>query len=123
MKYYILIYENEDGFRARTDPARAQYMAAFRAYGEALRAAGVMVGGAPLQPPETATTVRVRDGKRHVQDGPYAETKEQLGGYVIIDVPDLDAALDWAARCPGASFGTVEVRPEWAMPGAACGPA
>ena len=74
-----------------------------------------MVGGAALQPPAVATTVRQRDGKREVQDGPYAEAKEQLGGYCVIDVPDLDQALAWAARCPAASTGAVEVRPNLPM--------
>ena len=75
-------------------------MGAWQAYAEALRHAGVMAGGKGLEPPATATTVRFRGGERTVQDGPYADTKEQLGGFFIIDVPDLDAALDWAARCP-----------------------
>jgi hypothetical protein len=74
-----------------------------------------MKAGDPLQPSSTATTVRVKSGKTEVLNGPYAETKEQLGGYYIIDVPDLDAALSWAARCPGASVGTIEVRPIMAM--------
>ena len=77
----------------------------------ALRDAGVMVGGAGLQLPEVATTVKLHEGKRLVQDGPYADTKEQLGGYFIIDVPDLDTALDWAARCPVAPGSVIEVRP------------
>jgi len=72
-----------------------------------------MVGGSALQPARVATTIRHRDGKRQVQDGPYADAKEQLGGYYLIDVPDLDAALSWAERCPGAAHGTVEVRPVW----------
>ena len=75
-------------------------MGAWQAYAEALRHAGVMAGGKGLEPPSTATTVRFRGGERTVQDGPYADTKEQLGGFFILDVPDLDAALDWAARCP-----------------------
>jgi hypothetical protein len=74
-----------------------------------------MKAGDPLQPSSTATTVRVKGGKTEVLNGPYAETKEQLGGYYLIDVPDLDAALSWAARCPGASVGTIEVRPIMAM--------
>ena len=70
-----------------------------------------MAGGAGLQPPQQATTIRHQDGTQRVQDGPYAEAKEQLGGYYVIDVPDLDQALAWAARCPAASTGAVEVRP------------
>ncbi|HEY7434009.1 MAG TPA: YciI family protein [Methylomirabilota bacterium] len=116
MKYTILIYENEADFHSRTDERRKEaYWGAYRAYTQALQAAGVMVGGAGLQPPPVGTTLRQRDGKRQVQDGPYAETKEQLGGFYQIDVPDLDSALDWAARCPAASTGAVEVRPNLAM--------
>lgn len=81
------------------------------AYTKALIDAGVMVGGAALKSSHTATTLRIADGRRDLHDGPYAETKEQLGGFYIIDVPDLDAALEWAARNPAASKGAVEVRP------------
>ena len=116
MKYTILIYESETDFSARTDGARKDaYWGSYRAYTQALTEAGIMVGGAGLQPPPLATTVRQRNGKRQVQDGPYAETKEQLGGYYVIDVPDLDKALDWAVRCPAAATGTVEVRPNLPM--------
>jgi hypothetical protein len=87
------------------------YWGSWAAYAESLAKAGVMVGGNGLEVSDTATTVRLREGQRRVQDGPYADTKEQLGGYFIIDVPNLDAALEWAARCPGASDGTIEVRP------------
>jgi len=80
-----------------------------------MQKAGVIVGGNRLRPTASASTVRVATGKTQVLDGPYAETKEQLGGYYMIDVPDLDAALSWAARCPGASHGAIEVRPIWAM--------
>ena len=76
---------------------------------------GHLGGGNKLDITRTAATVRVRDSKRTVTDGPFAETKEQLGGYYLIDVPDLDAAIAWAARCPGASHGSIEVRPIWAM--------
>jgi len=112
MQYTILVYETEADLAARTDPKRKDaYWGAYRAYTAALREAGVMVGGAGLEPPRAATTVRQPGGKRRVQDGPFAETKEQLGGYYVIDVPDLDAAIDWAAKCPGAKYGSVEVRP------------
>ena len=90
-------------------------VAAYGAYTEAMKKAGVLVAANRLQPSTAASTVRVADGKTKVLDGPYAETKEQLGGYYLIDVPDLDAALSWAARCPGASHGTIEVRPVWTM--------
>jgi hypothetical protein len=115
MEYLIMIYEDAAAFAGRASPEAAKMFAAYGAYTEALRAAGVMVGGNPLQAPHTATTVRLRDGKRQVQDGPIADTKEQLGGYYLINVSNLDAALDWAARCPAASYGTVEVRPIMAM--------
>jgi len=116
MKYTILIYETEADFGARTDAARkTAYWGAYRSYTQALKEAGVMVGGAPLQPGSLGTTIRQRDGKRHVQDGPYADSKEQLGGYYEIEVPTLDAALEWAARCPAASSGAVEVRPNLPM--------
>ncbi|HVH81710.1 MAG TPA: YciI family protein, partial [Stellaceae bacterium] len=76
---------------------------------------GVLVGSNRLRPTSDATTVRVADGKSQVLNGPYAETREQLGGYYLIDVPDLDAALSWAARCPAVEYGAVEVRPIWVM--------
>jgi hypothetical protein len=112
MQYAILIYENEADFSARTEEdRREQYWAAWRAYSAALTAAGVTRSGAALQAGGTGTTVRMNGNVRQVQDGPYADTKEQLGGFILIDVPDLDAALDWAARCPAAGYGAVEVRP------------
>ena len=112
MKYAILNYETPTEQAAREDPARGgPYWAAWTAYAQALGAAGVVVGGAGLQPPAMATTVRVRGGQRQVQDGPFADTKELLGGFFLIDVPDLDTALEWAARCPASATGSVEVRP------------
>ena len=112
MQYAVLFYENEADFAARTDEKRqGEYWAAWAAYIQALTEAGVMAGGAGLQPPHSATTLRLRGGERHVQDGPYADTKEQLAGNVVLNVPDLDTALEWAARCPAASTGAVEVRP------------
>ncbi len=112
MQYLILAYEDQDAFDSRQDPTRAApYRAAWAAYVAAIRASGVLAGAGGLQPPETATSVRIRGGERLVQDGPYADTKEQLGGYFVIDVPDLDAALEWAERCPSAAYATVEIRP------------
>jgi hypothetical protein len=108
MKYALLVHQSQEYFDRRDNTAA---MAAGRAYGEALQAAGIFVGGAGLEPPQTATTVSVRDGKRQVDDGPYAETKEFLAGFGIIDVPNLEAALEWAARHPAAGFASVEVRP------------
>jgi len=108
MKYILLVHHPKNTFDAPKDPAD---VAAGRAYGAALHAAGVFVAGAGLESPQNATSVSVRDGKRQVQDGPYAETKEFLAGFVIIDVPDLDAALEWAARNPAAARTPIEVRP------------
>jgi hypothetical protein len=115
MQYVLLIYSNEAGMQAASKTDAEQMMAAYGAYGEAMKKAGVIRGGERLRPSASATTVRVADGKSKVLNGPYAETKEQLGGYFMIDVPDLDTALTWAARCPGASHGVVEVRPLWPM--------
>jgi len=88
---------------------------AYAAYSAALGKAGVLLGSNRLRPTTEATSVRVKGGKTEVLNGPYAETREQLGGYYLIDVPDLDAALSWAARCPSSSHGTIEVRPIWEM--------
>jgi hypothetical protein len=115
MQYLLLIYGNEAGMQAASKADVEQMVAAYGAYTEALKKAGVLAGANRLQPTASASTVRVADGKSKVLDGPYAETKEQLAGYYMIDVPDLDAALSWAARCPGASFGAIEVRPVWNM--------
>lgn len=116
MKYTILLYEAEGEIAKRSEtPRNEHYWGAYRTYTEALQKAGVMVGGAALQPNSVATTVRLNNGKRSVQDGPYAEAKEQLGGFYIIDVPDLDNAIDWASRCPAAATGAVEVRPNHGM--------
>jgi len=115
MKYMLLIYGNEAALQGRPKAQADETLAAYGAYIEALQKAGVLVDRNRLQWSTAATTVRVADGKTKVLDGPYAETKEQLGGYCMIDVPDLDAALSWAARCPGASHGTIEVRPIWVM--------
>ena len=115
MQYMLLIYGNESAMQSRPKEEMGQVMGAYQAYTEAMQQAGVFKEGAPLQPSATATTVRIADGKAQVLDGPYAETKEQLGGYYLIEAPDLDTALAWAGRCPGASYGSVEVRPVWAM--------
>ncbi len=112
MQFALLIYESPDAFASRRDTNEGDvYLSAWRAYHKALLEAGVFVGGNPLQGPETATTVRLKEGKRRVQDGPFADAKEQLGGFTILELPSLDAALEWAARCPAASIGAVEVRP------------
>ncbi|HET6180863.1 MAG TPA: YciI family protein [Candidatus Sulfotelmatobacter sp.] len=111
MQFALLIYESPEAFESRKNDELDSYTGAWRAYYQALVDAGVYVGGDPLQVPETGTTIRVKEGKRYVQDGPYADTKEQLGGLTVLELPSLDAALDWAARCPSASYGAVEVRP------------
>jgi len=116
MQYLLLLYANEGGWDQMTKAQQEQGMAAYMAYTQALRKEGALVGSNRLQPVSAATTVRVADGKSQVLDGPYAESKEQLGGYYLIEAPDLDAALAWAARCPGASHGIVEVRPVWPTP-------
>ena len=115
MQYLLLLHASEAGFATMTPAQQQQGMAAYMAYTEALKEAKVYVGSNRLRPVSTATTVRNVDGKAQVLDGPYADSKEQLGGYFLIDVADLDAALSWAARCPGASHGAIEVRPVWSM--------
>ena len=115
MQYLLMIYSNEAAMAAATEANSGKMLAAYSAYAEAMGKAGVLQGGNRLRPTAASTTVRVANGKTTVLDGPYAETKEQLGGYFLINVPDLDAALSWAERCPGASTGVIEVRPVWAM--------
>ena len=115
MQYLLMLYANENGWSQMTPADQQQAVAAYGAYTQALKTAGALVGSNRLQASSTATTVRVADGKSQVLDGPYVDSKEQLAGYYLIDVPDLDAALAWAARCPGASHGTIEVRPVWSM--------
>jgi hypothetical protein len=112
MKYVMVIYETQENLEARQQGVSNPYIAAWRTYYKALVAAGAFAGGgAPLKDSATATTVRTRDGRRLVQDGPFAEAKEQIGGFMVLEAPSLDAALEWAARCPAAATGTVEVRP------------
>jgi hypothetical protein len=114
MQYAILIYDEETAHPSPEPPDPAvwgQVMDQYNAFTAALNEAGVMRGGEALQPVTTATTVRVRDGQTMTTDGPFAETKEGLGGFYLIECADLDEALQWAARCPGSWHGTVEVRP------------
>jgi len=115
MQYLLMLYVNEAGWPKLTKAEQEQGTAAYMAYTEALNKAGVLKGTNRLKPSSAATTVRLANGKTQVLDGPYAEAKEQLGGYYLIDVADLDAALSWAARCPTTGHGVVEVRPIWAM--------
>lgn len=114
MKYMLLIYQEE---RARTESAFEECYRESKQLAEDLAANGNYLAAAPLQPTGTATSLRVRDGKRLVTDGPFAETREQLGGYFLIEAANLDEALGIAARIPGARNGTVEVRPVKDMPG------
>ena len=111
MQFMILNYVPAAQAEAGSSPQYHSDMDAWRAYTQAMIDAGVMRGGNALKPGSTATTVRLRDGRRDVHDGPYADSKDELGGYYIIDAPDLDAALQWAARNPAAAYGAVEVRP------------
>jgi hypothetical protein len=115
MQYMLMVYANEGGFATLGKAEAEAALGAYSAYSAALKKSGAMVASDRLQPTSAATTVRVADGKTQVLNGPYAETKEQLGGYFLIEAPDLDAAIAWAARCPGSSHGAVEVRPVWAM--------
>lgn len=115
MKYMLLIYTNEADYASMSKKELETRTGAYMAYAEAMQKAGVLRDGGRLKPTASGSTVRVSAGKTKVQDGPYADTKEQLGGYFMIEVPDLDQALTWAARCPGASHGAVEVRPIWEM--------
>jgi len=111
MRYMVLIYDQEQQLAKFSEGDSKAFMKEYSAYSEAMTKAGVMREGAPLQPTHTATTVRLRDGKTLKTDGPFAETKEQLGGYYVIDCKDLDEALGWAAKCPSARMGSIEVRP------------
>lgn len=112
MEYMLLFYLNESDVRQREQPETAEaYWGAWSAYVEAVDGSGLVSDGRGLQPPETATTVRLRDGRRQVQDGPFADTRDQLGGYYILKTDSLDQALEWAARAPCAATGGVEVRP------------
>ena len=111
MKYMLLIYHDEQGWDALSEAERQQIYLEYRKLGDELEASGNYVTGSELQPITTATSVRVRDGKELVTDGPFAETHEQLGGYFLIEAKDLDEATSIAARIPSARTGTIEVRP------------
>jgi len=113
MEFLLILYADSAQFEKMSPSQASEALTAYGAYTGALQSAGVLRGSNRLRPVTAATTVRVKSGKTEVLNGPYAETREQLGGYYLIDVADLDAALAWAARCPGASHGVVEVRPVW----------
>lgn len=112
VKYAILIYGDESAGASARPEEIERMMDAYWAYeAELAKHEGVRIAGEALQPTTTATTIHFRDGERMTTDGPFAETKEQLGGFYLIEAKDLDEAIEWAAKCPGAMFGTVEVRP------------
>ena len=112
MKAMLLAYETPGDFALRQAEKKTYdaYMGEWFAYSEALTKAGVIRGGAALKEPETATTISIADGRRRVEDGPFADSKEQLGGYFIIEVATLDEAAHWAAKCPAAKTGRIDVR-------------
>lgn len=115
MRYIALIYTDPNLDPPRNTPERARMSDEYAALTQDMAKAGVTSGGAALQATSTATTVRVRDGKTLTTDGPFAETKEQLGGFYLLDCKDLDQAIEWAARIPGARWGSIEIRPELSM--------
>ena len=116
MKYMLLIYEDEKGWSNLSEAERGQIYGEYMQFTQGIKTSGHYQAGAPLQPTSTATSVRVRNGKRAVTDGPFAETREQLGGYYLVDAKDLDEAIGIAARIPGARLGTIEVRPVMEVP-------
>ena len=115
MQYMLMAYVDESGFGRLSKAEQEKGLAAYQAFSEALAKSGALKDSNRLGPSTAATTVRLVGGKTQVQDGPFADSKEQLGGYFLIDVANLDAAISWAARCPAVSHGTVEVRPVGAM--------
>ena len=111
MRYLLLIYNDERGWDDMSEDEQAAQLPRWNAYTESLQSAGILRGGDALQPTASATTVRVRDGETQLTDGPFAETREQLGGFYLVEAKDLDEAIDLAARIPSSRVGTIEVRP------------
>ena len=111
MQYMLLIYGNQASWDDRSDEERGQMMQAYGDFTQELRDSGAMIAGDALEPTQTATTVRVQNDETLATDGPFAETKEQLGGYYLVEASSLDEAIEWAAKIPGARHGSVEVRP------------
>ena len=111
MQYLLLIYGDQNGWESMSEEERGQVFQAYGTFTQELEDSGAMVGGNALQPTETATTVRVRNDETLTTDGPFAETKEQLGGYYLVEAESIDEAIDWAAKIPAARTGTIEVRP------------
>lgn len=110
MQYMIMVFESESDFAARSDERATDYWAAWSAYSKAISESGILKGGNALQGVNAATTVQTVKGERVVQDGPFSAAKEQLGGYFIVEVPDLDTAVEWASRVPVSEHGAVELR-------------
>jgi hypothetical protein len=115
VQYMLLIYGDEQGWGSMSDEERKAVFGDYLAFTTAIRESGAFVDGAPLQPTSTATCVQVRSGEQLVTDGPFAETKEQLGGFYLVEAENVDAAIEIAARIPGARYGTIEVRPVMPM--------
>ena len=115
MRYMLMINNDEAAMAAMPIEKTQQMSAAYGAYTEALKKSGAWLAGDRLRPTQAATSVRMANGKTNVLDGPYADTKEQLAGFYMIEATDIDTAIEWGARCPAASTGTVEVRPIWEM--------
>ncbi|MGH8973804.1 MAG: YciI family protein [Acidimicrobiia bacterium] len=115
MRYVLLICNDESAYQAVSPEEEAATLAQYGAFTEEMGRRGVLLGGERLRPTTDATTVRVRDGQTLTSDGPFAETKEQMAGYFIVDCKDLDEAIEVAAKLPGARTGTIEVRPIWEM--------
>lgn len=115
MQYLLLLYSDEKAWNSFSPADQEAGVAQYMAYGEALRKAGAWVGGERLHDTTDATTITIANGKTQVLDGPYADTKEQLGGYYVIEAKNLDEAIAWAAKCPGAHHGHIELRPIWNM--------
>ena len=112
MQYVIMFYEGAEEFSIRNHPEKGQAnWAAWGAYAKEIAESGLMRGGEGLQDPSTATVIRMKNGKKHVQKGPYADTKEQLAGFFVLDVPNIEVALEWAAKAPAFAKGAIEVRP------------
>ncbi len=111
MQYMALIYDTDDNRNDMPAEERKQLLADYATFTEEIKAAGVFLAGDALNPVDTATTIRIRDGKTLTTDGPFAETKEQLGGYYLLECKDLDEALHWAGKIPTARYGSIEVRP------------
>lgn len=115
MQFLLTLYADDAGWNQMTPEQQQQGVAAYAAYTQALQSAGVLRGSNRLRPADTATTLRTTNGKVQVLDGPFIDSKEQLGGYYLLEVTDLDAALSWAGKCPGVGHGVVEVRAIWPM--------